>query len=426
MKKRILSFLMAFALILGGLVIPSDGAHAANFSVTAGMADDLSYQYFYITTDDPANTRYDLYASGVALEGQMVPADGMVKLNDISTDYSIYVYEIDGGGNRIPETEVSAISLLSHDYDVVYNLYDASGNLVIQQYAETGYVGIADAFIFTADSIVVNGDYEYDLISGYSQVQVKYGQKHYSFDYQIYSPEPDTAYVYYVDDRGNVLKTNSIPVEYYGDDVTFNVEQHITVDGRDYTKLSGPDTITVNYFSPVLDYDIVYVEDAPAVEYPYTVKVNYIDSATGAVLGNQYETITAEDSTYDEVQLYAPDSLEVSSDGVVSYYHAQDPLVSHVPDGTVRTYDVYYDLFDQETPYYWNIRLVDSVTGNLLGEDYIEIGVDETATYTPDVQLDVNGTNYLLDSSMAATMSAIMMTLPAGFFIFTIMKKGLW
>ncbi len=37
----------------------------------------------------------------------------------------------------------------------------------------------------------------------------------------------------------------------------------------------------------------------------------------------------------------------------------------------MRSYDVYYTLFDQESPYYWNICLVDTATGNLLVEDFI-------------------------------------------------------
>ncbi|MBS5523150.1 MAG: hypothetical protein KHX56_12875 [Clostridiales bacterium] len=232
---------------------------------------------------------------------------------------------------------------------------------------------------------------------------IVYGQGTYTFNYTAYDPEPVEAYVYYVDDRGNVLDTKTLTLEYYGGDVTFNVDPHITVDGRDYTKLSGPDKVTVNYFSPVLDYDIIYVEDAPEVAYPYTVKINYIDSATGAVIGNQYEAITADDGAYDVVEFLVPDSLEVSSDGSVLYYHTDNTVVSHVPDGSVRSYDVSYSVFDEESPYYWNIKLVDSVTGNLLGEDYIEVGVDETVTYTPDVQVTAGGANYLLDSSMVSS-----------------------
>ncbi len=39
----------------------------------------------------------------------------------------------------------------------------------------------------------------------------------------------------------------------------------------------------------------IYVKDAQEVAYPYTVKINYIDSAAGAVIGNQYEAITADE-----------------------------------------------------------------------------------------------------------------------------------
>lgn len=405
MKRKVVAFLMAFALMFAGLTLPSQDAYAATVSVYSAVSPDPVQQLFYISSDDWAHTRYDLF-DGTSWQYGLTPnvdSEGRLWL-PAGIDYDIYVYQVDNDGAYVEGTEVYARSMLAHTYTISYNLYDVNNNLVTTEVVEEGTVAYGDSFVFTADEWITDGSgMEYSLGSSYSQVPVSYGTGTYSFDYYAYTPEPIEAYVYYVDDRGNVLERNDLTLEYYGGDVTFNVEPNITVNGRSYTKLSGPDTITVNYFSPVLDYDIIYVEDAPAVEYPYTVKVNYIDSETGAVLGNQYETITAEDGAYDEVQFYAPDSLEISNNGSVSYYHTDNALISHTPDGTVRSYDVYYSLFDQETPYYWNIRLVDSATGNLLGEDYIEVGVDETVTYTPETQLSVGGANYLLDSSMNTT-----------------------
>ena len=400
MKRKIMAFFLAFVLMFSGMIIPSIDAHAATVSVYSTVSPDASYQLFYINSDDWAHTRYDLYDGSTWSYGN-IPTGSELRL-PAGVDYDIWVYQVDDLGDPITD-DAYARSMLAHNYTIYYNLYDANGTLVHTMTAESGTIAIDDSYVFTADEWIEYGGLEYDLSSAYNQLPIMYGEDTYSFDFRAYNPDPVDAYVYYVDDRGNVLKENPLQLQYYGGDVTFNVESHITVDGRNYTKLSGPDTVTVNYFSPVLDYDIVYVEDAPAVEYPYTVKINYIDSATGAVLGNQYETITAEDGAYDEILLSVPDSLEISSGGNVSYYHADSAVVSHVPDGTVRSYDVNYSLFDQETPYYWNIKLVDSVTGNLLGQEHIEVGVDETVSYTPDVELEVNGTSYLLDSSMAST-----------------------
>ena len=400
MKRKGLSFILTLALILGGILFPSKGAHAATVSVYSAVSPDPSYQVFYINSDDWAHTRYDLF-DGTTWQYDNVVTQSEVRL-PAGIDYSIYVYQVDDEGYAITD-DAYARSMLAHDYTVVYNLYGLDGDLVKQQVIESGTIAIDDSYVFTADAWIEDDGIEYDLISSYDQLPVYYSEGTYSFDYRAYSPDPVEAYVYYVDDRGNVLEKHPLTLEYYGGDVTFNAEPRITVDGRSYTKLSGPDTITLNYFSPVLDYDIVYVEDAPAVEFPYTVKVNYIDSATGAVIGNQYETITAEDGTYDEVQFSVPASLEISNNGSVSYYHTNDTVVSHVPDGTVRSCDIYYSLFDQETPYYWNIKLVDSVSGNLLGEEYIEVGVDETVSYTPEAQVEAGGVSYLLDSAMASS-----------------------
>lgn len=403
MKKRLLTFLTAIALIAGCIAVPTVEAQAATVNVYSAVSPDPSYQVFYISTDDWAHTRYDLFDGTTWTYDQRLNSSSGELHLDPRVDYDIYVYQVDDSGNYVEGTEVSARSMLAHDYTVSYNLYDASGNLVKTTTEETGTVAIDDSFVFTADEQIEEDGMEYDLSSAYSQLPISYGTGRYTFDYSAYNPAAIEACVYYVDDRGNVLKTNPIALEYYGGNVTFNVEKNITIDGRSYTKFSGPDTVTLNYFSPVLDYDIVYVEDEPAVSYPYTVKINYTDSATGAVLGTQYETITAEDSSVDEVQLTVPGSLEISSNGSVFYYHADQTVIGHDPEGTVRSYDVPYSLFDQQTPYYWDIRLVDSASGSLLDETLIEIPVDETRSYTPEAQINVNGTDYILNGAMSAS-----------------------
>jgi hypothetical protein len=403
MKKRMVTVFTALALIAGGIAIPPVEAQAAQVSVSAAVSPSADYQLFYITSDDWASTRYDLFNNNTSkydAEG-VIPQSGELQIWS-DEDYTIYVYQVDSEGYYIENTEVSSRSTLAHAYTISYELYNTDGSLAATVTAEEGIVAMEDSFVFTAEDIVEENGIEYDLASGYNQVPVHFGEDSYTFRYEMYDPEDIEAYIYYVDDRGNVLDIKSLPLSYYGGDETFTVDQHITIDGREYTKFSGPDTITVNYFSPVLDYDIVYLEDAPAVSYPYTVKINYVDSATGKILGNQYETITAEDGEYDIVELGVPDSLEISSSGTVSYYHADQAVIEHDPAGTVRTYDVSYSLFDQQSPYYWNVRLIDSATGSLLGEQLMEVGVGETVSFTPDARITVDGKDYVLDSAMAS------------------------
>lgn len=398
MKKRCYSFLLTLVLIFSAVLVPSLGAHAATVGVYAAVSPDPSYQVFYISSDDWAHTRYDLY-DGTNWQYGLVPSGSELRLSP-NVDYDIYVYQIDDAGNPVTD-DAYARSMLAHSYSVNYKLYDTAGNLVKTTTEETGSIGMGESFVFDADGVIVEDGKEYELSSSYTQRVVEYGIGSYSFEYREYSPDPETAYVYYVDDRGNVLKRNDIVLNYYGGDSVFNVESNIEIDGRKYTKLNGPEKITLNYFSPVLDYDIVYVEDAPAVAYPYSVKINYIDRATGNVIGNQFETITADDSQYEAINFVAPNSLEITSGADVLYYHSNDVTVSHTPDGTVRIYDVYYDLFDSQSPYVWTIKLVDSVSGALLGQEQISVGVDETVRYVPEVTLTSGEHTYILDSSMA-------------------------
>jgi hypothetical protein len=404
MKKRITATLAALALVIGGIAVPPVEAQAAQVSVSSAVSPSAQYQVFYISTDDPANTRYDLYNNNTGtydVEGATLDGSEL-RIYEPDIDYTIYVYQIDSEGMIIGSTEVSSRSSLAHEYTVSYELYDTNGSLVTTLPAEEGVVAMDDSFIFSAESIIEENGIEYDLSSDYAQLPVHYGVDNYTFQYEMYDPEDIEAYIYYVDDRGNVLDTKSLPLSYYGGDETFTVDQHITVDGREYTKFSGPDTITVNYFSPVLDYDIVYVEDEPAVTFPYSIKINYVDS-NGMPLGTQYETITAEDGEYDIIEIGVPDSLEISTDGTVSYYHTDQTVINHDPNGSERTYNVTYNLFDQESPYYWDVRLVDSVSGSLLGEQLIEVGVGETVSFVPESMITVDGTDYVLDDAMASS-----------------------
>ena len=402
MKKRIAAALAALTLAVGGIAISPVEAQAAQVSVASAVSPSTEYQLFYISSDDWANTRYDLYNNNTGaydVEGA-VPQGSELRIYEADVDYTIYVYQIDSEGFIIEGSETSSRSSLAHDYEVSYELYDTNGNLVTTRQVETGVVAMEDSFVFSADTIVIDENgIEYDLASEYSQISVHYGVGNYTFRYEMYDPEDIEAYIYYVDDRGNVLDTKSLPLSYYGGDETFTVDQHITVDGREYTKFSGPDSITVNYFSPVLDYDIVYIEDEPAVSFPYSIRINYVDSA-GKVLGTQYETIKAEDGDYDVIEIEVPDSLEISSNGTVSYYHADQTAINHDPNGSERTYNVTYSLFDQESPYYWNVRLVDSATGSLLGEQLLEVGVGETVSFVPESSITVDGKDYVLDGAM--------------------------
>lgn len=400
MKKRCHVFFLSLVLVLCMILTPHMGAEAASVSVYAAVSPDPSYQVFYITTDDLAHTRYDLY-DGNSWQYEFTPKSTEIRLSP-NVDYDIIVYQLDDEGNLI-SNEASARSLLAHNYSVTYRLHDAAGTVVKTTTEETGTISYGDSFVFAADGVIVEDGLEYELTSSYSQLVVQYGTGSYVFDYSVYTPGPETACIYYVDDRGNVLKKTDISLEYYGSDSVFTVDPTIEIDGRTYTKISGPSTITLNYFSPVLDYDIVYAENAPAVDFPYSVKINYLDRATGQVIGQQYETITADDSQYDSIQFISPDSLEVTSGQDVLYYHSSSTAVSHDPNGTVRSYDVYYDLFDSQSPYVWNIKLVDSVSGALLGQEQITVGVNETVRYVPEVTLTAGGSNYILDSAMAAS-----------------------
>ena len=144
MKKRLLTFLTAIALIAGCIAVPTVEAQAATVNVYSAVSPDPSYQVFYISTDDWAHTRYDLFDGTTWTYDQRLNSSSGELHLDPRVDYDIYVYQVDDSGNYVEGTEVSARSMLAHDYTVSYNLYDASGNLVKTTTEETGTVAIDD------------------------------------------------------------------------------------------------------------------------------------------------------------------------------------------------------------------------------------------------------------------------------------------
>ena len=93
MKKRLLTFLTAIALIAGCIAVPTVEAQAATVNVYSAVSPDPSYQVFYISTDDWAHTRYDLFDGTTWTYDQRLNSSSGELHLDPRVDYDIYVYQ---------------------------------------------------------------------------------------------------------------------------------------------------------------------------------------------------------------------------------------------------------------------------------------------------------------------------------------------
>lgn len=389
MKRKVTSVLLALALLVSCFSVYSLKVSAAtNLSVEAQVSPSADYQVFYLSGCDE-NTYYDLFDGTTFTEG-IKAENGTLKL-DPDIYYNIYLYN--------DEDEVSASSLLAHKCLVTYKLVGENGTDVMTEYAPDAYYG--QVYSFVADDVKVHGGMEYYL-EGFAEKEVSYGVDQLVFTYNVYDPDPKFLYIDYVDNRGNLLKSEQHEVLYYGGEQTFTVAQTLNIDGRIYNKVRGADSITVGYFSPVLDYEITFLEEITTVEYPYTVKVNFKDT-NGIVLGYDYKTVTEEMSQQATFNVNVPGELGIRKDGSVYYYNPAATSVSIPTDGTVRTYDVTYTLFDTLSPYVWTVNCVDAASNKILNSTSITVNVDETVTYDAMPRLTLDGKNYQLDSSMGGT-----------------------
>lgn len=363
---------------------------AATFgTVTAIVSSDPSAVQFYVNTD--GDIYFEFY-----LKDQVHPEytfeNGLLTVYGASERYTVDLYSSSGTYFN------SAQAINEHNYSITYNL---DGNKVT---VFNGTLSMGDTPSYTAPIMFAKDNVEYELIGGEnSATQIfSYGKANYEFIYQAYKPEDLTASVESVDERGNRLDYISQTVKYRGGDVIFNLPKLIEKDGRSYIKVDNTSKITVNYYSPVLNYTVKYKEAQPVSTQPYSVKVNYVDSETGKSIGGSFFNVTAQ-NIVDEatVQFTVPEEIAYYTGDSTVYYRTDTGSVQHnAMDSETREYTVQFSKMAEDAPYTWSVRLVDIATGNTLDTKNYPVTVSSAASHATEPQIVVNGIPYVMDSSM--------------------------
>jgi len=324
---------------------------------------------------------------------------------DFEDWYMIDVYPAATGVGGVTEwaggSVADAQSETYNDYEIQYNLYDENGNLADTITAKTDGVELGSPYSFKADDTVIHNNEEYKL-SGTASTMIHFGQSIYSFDYQVYTPGDRTAYVYYRDQRGNILNVTAVTIPYGSSDVQFTVDAAWTdpESGRTYTKVSNVNTLTWNYNSNDLDYDVIYEIDPDPQTGDYMVRVDFVDEADNSIsLGREYLRLREGEAG---AAYSCPPTLTVVSGGTTTYYEVvpEQQNITHLYDDSTRIYTVEYRKFNEQSSYDWVIEFRDMATNTTIGSETVTVQPGSAVTYSPNAQVEYNGETYILDAGM--------------------------
>lgn len=365
---------------------------ATSASIYSITSDRVDAQQFTVTSN--GDVSFNFYIGSTIQNDVQYEFDGTtLSILDTNNYYNVYVI---GQGGMILS---SATSVQAHYYSVYYSINgteteEANGTIISGETAT-----------YTAPTQLEVEGKIYQL-HGSDTYRIEYGVSRYVFTYEEYDPDAKTATVTLVDEKGNVLDTMTGIVGFYDGDVVFSLPDTLEVNNRTYTKLDLVNQITVNYDSPTLNYTVVYRADDEVNTDPYSVRIQYVDSNTGSVLGEDFLTVTADDiSTDATLQFAVPAELQITDNGAVSYYRLADgeeTVIDHAAsDYQTSIYQVSYTLIDEETAYTWSIRLIDTATGNILQTIDQTVEPGTSVTFEPETQITVDDVDYVLDPGMS-------------------------
>lgn len=370
-------------------------ASATTATITRIVSQNPAALQYTVTAD--GEVAFQFYSGSTLVDPQpeYTYSEGLLSVMDTSRNYLVKVCDLDGA------VLAQSLSFREHSYEVQYNL---EGSLVT---VETGTLNAGDTGSHTAPLMYSDGTTEYELEGGEANATqlYSYGKGSYVFKYHIFNPADKTAVVTLVDERDNILESSSQTVTYRGGNVVFTVPASLEKDGRTYSRIDTINRVTVNYFSSSLEYKVRYREDVPANTEPYSVKVNYIDAQSGADIGSDFFTVTAQNiAAGDTVTFDVPKEIAVYSGDSTLYYQPESTveiLHNAADNGTVE-YTIRYVQAAEDAPYTWSVRLVDVTTGTVLDTVAYQVSVTNGVTHVTEPAVTVDGVRYLLDEGMSA------------------------
>ncbi len=183
---------------------------------------------------------------------------------------------------------------------------------------------------------------------------------------------------------------------------TYKASESCAVDNTDYD-LADSGEVTINYeaMEASSGYTVTYKEhESGSNGKVYKAGVQLTDDSGNVI--NSTDITYYGTYTYQAPRTFSRTSTDENGNNVVIYYRALDEKAQAVltADSNGKTVQIAYSEIDSQTPYDWNINLIDLMTGKTLDTVTKQIGVDQSQSYDADGTIEKDGVTYTLDSSM--------------------------
>lgn len=332
-------------------------------------------------------------------KGIVVTAAAILTITSISAGNPYRVYGQDGKSITIEGTTMeilnSSSDKSSQENHWTMKIDNQTGKDILFYDLKKGDQVITKKQAFKGDSLVVDIE-DYDGEAVYT-IDVYGIDKSIKASAKLYQVQADLE----GSEDESVALANGVVTEAEESD-SYEASASCVVDDTDYD-LDGSGVVEINYsdMEASSGYTVSYKEhDGQSNGKVYKAGVQLTDDS-GNVF-NSTDITYYGTYTYQAPRTFSRTSTDENGNNVVTYYRATDEKAQAVltKEDNGKTVKIAYSEIDSQTPYDWNINIIDLMTGKTLDTVTKQIGVDQSQSYEAKETFEKDGVTYTLDSSM--------------------------
>lgn len=332
-------------------------------------------------------------------KGIVVTTAAILTITSISVGNPYLVYGQDGKSITIEGTTTEILNgssdKSSQENHWTMKIDNQTGKDILFYDLKKGDQVITKKQAFKGDSLVVDIE-DYDGEAVYT-IDVYGIDKSIKASAKLYQVQADLE----GSEEESVALANGVVTESEETD-SYEASASCVVDDTDYD-LDGSGVVEINYsdMEASSGYTVTYKEhDGESNGKVYKAGVQLTDD-----FGNVFNStdITYYGTyTYQAPRTFSRISTDENGNNVVTYYRATDDKAQAVltKEDNGKTVKIAYSEIDSQTPYDWNINIIDLMTGKTLDTVTKQIGVDQSQSYEAKETFEKDGVTYTLDSSM--------------------------
>lgn len=332
-------------------------------------------------------------------KGIVVTAAAILTITSISAGNPYRVYGQDGKSITIEGTTMeilnSSSDKSSQENHWTMKIVNQTGKDILFYDLKKGDQVITKKQAFKGDSLVVDIE-DYDGEAVYT-IDVYGIDKSIKASAKLYQVQADLE----GSEDESVALANGVVTEAEESD-SYEASASCVVNDTDYD-LDGSGVVEINYsdMEASSGYTVSYKEhDGQSNGKVYKAGVQLTDDS-GNVF-NSTDITYYGTYTYQAPRTFSRTSTDENGNNVVTYYRATDEKAQAVltKEDNGKTVKIAYSEIDSQTPYDWNINIIDLMTGKTLDTVTKQIGVDQSQSYEAKETFEKDGVTYTLDSSM--------------------------